>query len=214
MHHTQMRSIGTAPAASSTHSSTCLAGDGAEGGVSSPRRLTAVTSDAPSTVVASPPGGGVNAPSGGGCVNAHPPAPAAASHHLPGPLAWRGYDVDDGLECPICIETYDLADEIVVLPCRHLLHKSCLLSWTKAQVSPQPLASLPSHSQLPSLHIHSCPPEVRPGSPPLATYEMRAAAPPTCPSYLPLLPATPAGPAADALDNVSAVQGQLAARRR
>ena len=36
------------------------------------------------------------------------------------------------VDCPICMEEYVDEDEVVLLPCRHLLHKECLLSWAHA----------------------------------------------------------------------------------
>mmetsp|Transcript_81888 Transcript_81888/g.163024 ORF Transcript_81888/g.163024 Transcript_81888/m.163024 type:complete len:443 (-) Transcript_81888:128-1456(-) len=37
-------------------------------------------------------------------------------------------------ECPICIDAFQNTEEVVLLPCRHLLHKDCLVSWTKARM--------------------------------------------------------------------------------
>ena len=39
-------------------------------------------------------------------------------------------------ECPICMEEYERDDEVVLLNCRHVLHKECLLSWARACTRP------------------------------------------------------------------------------
>ena len=45
------------------------------------------------------------------------------------PRAWT-----EAPECPICLEAYEENEEIIVLPCRHMLHRACLLSWTRARM--------------------------------------------------------------------------------
>ena len=45
------------------------------------------------------------------------------------PRAWT-----EAPECPICLEAYEENEEIIVLPCRHVLHRACLLSWTRARM--------------------------------------------------------------------------------
>ena len=35
------------------------------------------------------------------------------------------------VDCAICMEEYAKDDEVVLLPCRHLLHKECLVSWAR-----------------------------------------------------------------------------------
>ena len=42
--------------------------------------------------------------------------------------AWQG----EATDCPICMEDYAADDLVAVLPCKHLVHKECLLSWAKA----------------------------------------------------------------------------------
>jgi len=37
-------------------------------------------------------------------------------------------------ECAICIEEYASGDRVVALPCGHLLHQACLVSWTKTKL--------------------------------------------------------------------------------
>ena len=37
--------------------------------------------------------------------------------------------------CPICLETYKVSDQIIKLPCEHLMHKKCLKSWLQINAS-------------------------------------------------------------------------------
>jgi len=49
--------------------------------------------------------------------------------------AWRGWTPRMEVpECSICLESFEAADEIVLLPCRHMLHRQCLLEWTQARM--------------------------------------------------------------------------------
>ena len=45
---------------------------------------------------------------------------------------WQGESID----CPICMEDYVDTDEVVILPCHHMLHKECLLSWARVCARP------------------------------------------------------------------------------
>lgn len=38
-------------------------------------------------------------------------------------------DDDDVRECPICMEAFEVGDELRDLPCKHLFHKSCVDAW-------------------------------------------------------------------------------------
>lgn len=49
-----------------------------------------------------------------------------------------------GTDCPICMEEYEVDDEVLLLPCRHVLHKECLLSWARACAKPQGAGGMPT----------------------------------------------------------------------
>ena len=38
-------------------------------------------------------------------------------------------------ECAICLEPYACVDEVVLLPCGHMLHKACLVSWARTKAA-------------------------------------------------------------------------------
>lgn len=40
-------------------------------------------------------------------------------------------DMDVDSSCPICIESYNEDDDVVILPCKHCFHKDCLFQWLK-----------------------------------------------------------------------------------
>ncbi len=102
---------GTASSSAGQPADASCAGGGAEG--------SAEASDVPHAA----------APSGAATASSASPAAATA-----GLAPWNGWQGDETPECPICLEAYEADEEIVVLPCRHLLHRACLLSWTKARM--------------------------------------------------------------------------------
>lgn len=77
-------------------------------------------------------GGGTGSAGETGGTDGAPPAGGddleGGSGHSAVSVAWRG-DVTD---CPICMEEYAEDDVVAVLPCKHLMHKECVISWARA----------------------------------------------------------------------------------
>ena len=83
-------------------------------------------------------GGGSSSEGGGGGESSSSSGAAAASGDAEGGSSssssgqqqlavWQAESSD----CPICMEEWSPEDEVVFLPCQHLLHKECLLSWAR-----------------------------------------------------------------------------------
>lgn len=43
--------------------------------------------------------------------------------------ALKGADGSQGGECALCLEEYDLAEEVLTLPCTHFFHEACVKPW-------------------------------------------------------------------------------------
>ncbi|CAN6330528.1 unnamed protein product [Urochloa humidicola] len=64
---------------------------------------------------------------GGGC-RATPASAAVVAR-----LEKRRYDGDDGdaaaARCAICIEDFEVGDDLTVMPCSHVFHEGCIAKW-------------------------------------------------------------------------------------
>lgn len=56
-----------------------------------------------------------------------------------------GDDKDEHVSCPICLEEYELGEEVLRLPCSHMYHEKCLTPWTATCVSDRGLFCLALH---------------------------------------------------------------------
>lgn len=41
----------------------------------------------------------------------------------------KSFQESYGSDCPICLDSFKINDEIVITPCNHLFHKQCLKTW-------------------------------------------------------------------------------------
>ena len=39
------------------------------------------------------------------------------------------------ITCAVCIEIFDLVDDVIEMTCRHIFHMDCLIGWFEAQIT-------------------------------------------------------------------------------